>query len=137
VTSTDAACQIVSEGDLLAVRALLRSCARAAGLGVVDETKIITAGSELARNILRYAGARGGALRVEIVAEPGRTGVRAVFSDEGPGIADVERALRDGYSTAGSLGLGLPGTRRLVDDFAIESVPGRGTVVTVIKWASR
>jgi len=128
---------VVAEADLIRVRQALREAAQGAGLGLVDQTKLITAGSELARNILTYAGGARGSLRVETVRGGGRQGVRATFADEGPGIADVEAALTDGFSTGGSLGLGLPGARRLVDEMAVTS-PGRlGTTVVIVKWARR
>ncbi len=125
---------IATEPDLLRVRTVLRQHAVAAGFGLVDQTKLVTAGSELARNILRYAGGAPATLRVEAVGSAGRVGLRATFSDEGPGIADVDAALGDGYSTGGTLGLGLPGARRLVDEFDIVTGPGAGTRVTITKW---
>jgi serine/threonine-protein kinase RsbT len=124
---------IAAEADLIRVRQALRVQADAAGLGLVDSTKLITAGSELTRNILTYATGSRGLLRVEQVRGDGRVGVRATFTDEGPGIADVDAALTDGYSTGGSLGLGLPGSRRLVDDMVVTSSES-GTTVTVVKW---
>lgn len=126
---------IASEADLIVVRRLLRAEAEQAGLGLVDQTKLVTAGSELARNILNYATGSRGRLQVERVIARGRCGVRATFSDDGPGIADLEAALTDGFSTAGSLGLGLPGSRRLVDELTITSAPGVGTTVVIAKWA--
>jgi len=125
---------ITAEADLIGVRQILRAEARRAGLGLVDETKLVTAGSELARNILTYATGSCGRLEAEQVAEGGRRGVRAVFSDSGPGIEDTEAAMTDGYSTAGSLGLGLPGSRRLVDELVLHSEVGVGTTVTIVKW---
>lgn len=127
--------EIAAEADLIRVRQALRVQAQQAGLGLVDQTKFITAGSELARNILTYADGGRGRLRVGPAASRGRRGARAVFSDGGPGIADVEAALADGFSTSGSMGLGLPGARRLADEMTIESEPGLGTTVTVVKWA--
>lgn len=127
---------IREEGHLIRVRELLRDMSQKARLGLVDETKIVTAGSELARNILKYASPPGGSLRVDIVEkDDGRKGLRAVFEDKGEGIVDIALAMRDGYSTGRSLGLGLPGSRRLVSDFHIESTPGLGTRVVVIQWA--
>jgi serine/threonine-protein kinase RsbT len=125
---------ITDEPDLLRVRTVLRQHAVSAGFGIVDQTKLVTAGSELARNILRYANGAKADLRVETVHASGRTGLRATFSDQGPGIADLDAALGDGYSTGGTLGLGLPGARRLVDEFAIDTAPGAGTRVTIVKW---
>lgn len=125
---------IATEADLIRVRQALRAAAQEAGLGLVDSTKLITAGSELTRNILTYATGSRGALRVEQVHAAGRTGVRATFTDQGPGISDVRAALTDGFSTGGSMGLGLPGSKRLVDEMAIDTSPD-GTTVAVVKWA--
>ena len=118
--------------DVVRVRQAVRAKASAARLSLVDQTKLITAASELARNTLVHGGS--GVARVETVQRDGKRGVKAVFSDTGPGIADVEKALTDGYTTGSGLGLGLGGSRRLVDDFALETVVGQGTTVTVIKW---
>ena len=106
--------------------------ARQVGFGEVDAAKVMTAASELARNILKYAGR--GAILVAGLDGPRGLGVEVVAEDSGPGIADVEAALRDHFSTAGTLGLGLPGVRRMMDEFEIASAPGRGTRVTVRKW---
>jgi serine/threonine-protein kinase RsbT len=125
---------IVAEADLIAVRQALREQALQAGLGLVDQTKLITAGSELARNILNYATGSRGSLRAEQVHAAGRRGVRATFCDDGPGIDDVEAALTDGFSTGGSLGLGLPGAKRLTDEMTIDSARGSGTTVVIVKW---
>lgn len=118
----------------MSVRQALRREADRAGLGLVDATKLITAGSELARNILTHAAGAGGRLRIEHVSARGRQGVRATFTDRGPGIRDVDASLTDGFSTNGSLGLGLPGSRRLVDELQISSTPGFGTTVVIFKW---
>jgi serine/threonine-protein kinase RsbT len=126
---------INGEADLLRIRSMLRAEAQVAGLSLTGETKLVTAGSELARNIVRYATHGQGVAAVERLASGGRRGVRAVFSDTGPGIADVEQVMRDGFSTGGSLGLGLPGSRRLVDEFSIDSEAGRGTTVVIAQWA--
>jgi serine/threonine-protein kinase RsbT len=131
---TEVVVPIASEADLIHVRQVLRAESGRAGLGLVAQTKFITAGSELARNILIYATGARGELRVEQVRADGRQGVRATFSDEGPGIEDLEAALRDGFSTKGSLGLGLPGSKRLVDEFTITSVKGVGTTVVIVTW---
>lgn len=127
---------ISDEADLIRVRQVLRAQSRAAGLGLVDETKLITAGSELARNLLTHTSLRRGELRVELVRAGARQGVRATFSDTGPGIADLDAALTDGFSTVGSLGLGLPGSRRLVDDMSISTGPS-GTTIEITKWRRR
>jgi len=118
--------------DVVRVRQVVRAQASAARLSLVDQTKLITAASELARNTLVHGGS--GLARVETVQRDGKRGVKAVFTDTGPGIADVEKALTDGYTTGSGLGLGLGGSRRLVDDFALETAVGQGTTVTVIKW---
>jgi serine/threonine-protein kinase RsbT len=125
--------RIVADQDVVRVRQLVRSVAVAARLSLVDQTKLVTAASELARNTLTHGG--GGRVEVETVAAGPRTGVRVVFVDEGPGIANLELALTDGYSTGTGLGLGLSGARRLVDEFEIETKPGRGTRVMAIKWS--
>jgi serine/threonine-protein kinase RsbT len=130
-TATSTICEIAGEGSLLAVRASLRAAAAELGFGIVGQTKLITAASELARNALQYAG--GGAMVIERVEGRGRVGLRARFQDNGPGITDVD--LQDGYSSRNSMGVGLPGARRLVDDFRIESQPGEGTVVEITAWA--
>jgi serine/threonine-protein kinase RsbT len=127
-------CRIDGESDLLRVRQILRERARALGFGLVDETKLVTAGSELARNILNYAGGTGGTLLVEPWQKDRRRGLRAVFADGGPGIPDIALAMKDGFSSGGSMGLGLPGARRLVDEFTLTSTIGQGTTVTIVKW---
>ena len=119
---------------MLHVRQELRRLAREAGLRLVDETKLVTVGSELARNILKYAGSQGGRMRVDRISEGRRNGLRATFADQGPGIADISLAMKDGFSSSGSLGLGLPGSKRLVDEFSLQSAIGAGTTVTIVKW---
>jgi serine/threonine-protein kinase RsbT len=126
---------IIAEADLIHVRQVLRAESIQAGLGLVDQTKLVTAGSELARNILTYADGSRGSLHVEHVRQQGRRGIRATFTDDGPGIEDIGKALTDGYSTGGSMGLGLPGSRRLVDEMTITSTRGTGTTVVIVKWA--
>jgi serine/threonine-protein kinase RsbT len=126
--------RVEQEADLLLVRQTLRKYAKELGFGLVDETKIITAASELARNILKYCNGAGGQLTVERLRKSGRAGLRATFRDAGPGIANLDLALKDGFSTQGSLGLGLGGSRRLVDEFHIESALGSGTTVQITKW---
>ena len=125
---------IADDTALVEVRRVLRAHARAAGLSLVEETKLITAGSELARNILTHTTDARGRLYVEQLADSRRRGVRATFTDEGPGIEDLDAALKDGFSTVGSLGLGLPGSRRLVDEMPITSSSGTGTAVVIVKW---
>lgn len=125
--------RIASDRDIIAARHQARALAHDAGFGLADLAIIATAISELGQNALRYA--KAGDLEIEIVRDRGRAGIVIVASDRGPGIPDVDLALRDGYSTSGSLGLGLPGVRRLMDDFEIRSEPGHGTTVTIRKWA--
>ena len=125
---------IRSGDDVVRVRQQVRVAAAENGLSLVDQTKLVTAASELARNTLVHGG--GGAARIEVVKSPsGRAGVKLYFSDEGPGIADIDLALTDGWTTGGGLGLGLSGTRRLVDEFELDSKPGTGTSVVVVKWS--
>jgi serine/threonine-protein kinase RsbT len=123
---------IVREVDVIPFRNRLKEYATRIGLSLVNQTKLITAASELARNMLKYAG--GGKVEIEVVNRGLENGIRLIFKDEGPGIKDIRLAMQDGYSTGKSLGLGLPGTKRLVSEFAIESEPGKGTKVTIIKW---
>ncbi len=124
--------EISSDADVVRIRQSVRNLAIAAKLSLVDQTKLVTAASELARNTLRYGG--GGRVTVEVLSNGTRRGVRAVFADEGPGIPDLELALTDGWTSGTGLGLGLSGARRLVDDFELRSDPGFGTVVRVVKW---
>jgi serine/threonine-protein kinase RsbT len=124
--------QIASDDDVVRVRQLVRAAAVATKLSLVDQTKLVTAASELARNTLIYGG--GGRVQVEPVTNGRRNGLRLVFTDEGPGIDDVDRAFTDGYSSGGGLGLGLSGARRLMDEFELVTVVGEGTKVTAVKW---
>jgi serine/threonine-protein kinase RsbT len=120
--------------DVVRVRQQVRVAAAKTGLSLVDQTKVVTAASELARNALVHGG--GGLARVEVVTSAlGRNGIRIGFTDEGPGIADVDLALTDGWTSGNGLGLGLPGARRLVDEFELTSKPGGGTSVVVVKWS--
>ena len=120
------------EPDVVMARQAVRAVAREAGLAASAVEAIATAVSEIARNIVVHS--RGGEIAVRRVEERGRHGVEVVARDEAPGIADPERAMQDGYSTSNGLGLGLPGARRLVDVFTLESAPGKGTTVTLKKW---
>lgn len=125
---------IQSGDDVVRVRQHVRGAAAGNGLSLVDQTKLVTAASELARNTLVHGG--GGTARVEVVkSAAGRTGIKLHFTDEGPGIADIDLALRDGWSSGTGLGLGLSGSRRLVDEFELSSKPGEGTTVVVVKWS--
>lgn len=118
--------------DIVRMRQLVRERAVGLGFGLVDQTKIVTAASELARNTLQYGG--GGTLRIEEVVEGPRRGLRLVFEDNGPGIANIELAMKDGYTSGNGLGLGLSGAKRLSNEFAIYSRPGEGTRVTIVRW---
>jgi serine/threonine-protein kinase RsbT len=124
---------IDSDADVVTARQRARELAAELDLSSTDQTLLATAISEVARNITAYA--QRGEISVAIVEAGGRRGIRVVARDDGPGIEDLERALQDGYTTGGGLGLGLPGARRLVDEFEIDSAPGRGTTVTLVKWA--
>ena len=121
-----------SSNDIVVVRQMVRASAVQLGFNLVEQTKIVTAASELARNTIDYGG--GGVARVRSLQQAGRIGLRLTFEDKGPGIADIELALKDGYTTGGGLGLGLSGAKRLSNEFAIESRPGEGTRVTITRW---
>ncbi|MBB3902745.1 anti-sigma regulatory factor [Methylobacterium sp. C25] len=121
-----------SGDDVVRVRQRVRTLAVEIGLGLVDQTKIVTAASELARNTLDYGG--GGDVRAEIVQAGIRKGLRLTFEDRGPGIADIEQALTDRFTTGRGMGLGLGGAKRLSNEFHIESTPGTGTRVTIARW---
>ncbi len=124
--------RIHSESDIVVVRRTCRDRATGLGFGITDVTRIVTAASELARNVFLYAGS--GVMRWRILEQDGDVGVELVFVDEGPGIADTEQAMLAGYTTSGGLGLGLPGAKRLMDELQICSEVGKGTRVTVRKW---
>ena len=121
-----------SSQDVVRARQRVRDVAVGMGFSLVEQTKLVTAASELARNTVEYG--RGGDMTIERVDAPGSPGIRLVFSDQGPGIPDIELALRDGYTTGGGLGMGLGGARRLVSEMTIDSTPGAGTRITVTKW---
>jgi serine/threonine-protein kinase RsbT len=123
---------IRAQDDIVKIRQVVRAKAAAIGLSLVDQTKIVTAASELARNALEYGG--GGRMHSQIIDELGRRGLRLTFEDFGPGIADVEQAMRDGFTSGGGLGLGLGGAKRLSNEFKIETAPGKGTRVTIARW---
>lgn len=128
----DTVVAIQTDADVVHVRQLVRTLAIQAGLTLVDQTKVITAASELARNTLVYGG--GGQAVIGLVRDGARAGVRADFVDDGPGIADVSLALQEGWSSGTGLGLGLSGSRRLVDRFELETQVGEGTKVSIVKW---
>jgi serine/threonine-protein kinase RsbT len=121
-----------SMDDVIKARQLVRDCAVFQGLSLVDQTKIVTAASELARNTVVHGG--GGEMRLQALTDGPRRGVKVIFVDTGPGIPDIELAMKDGYTTRGGLGLGLSGSKRLVNDFSIESQSGKGTTVSIMRW---
>ncbi|QQQ79447.1 ATP-binding protein [Saccharothrix sp. 6-C] len=123
---------ITGDDDVVRVRQLVRGYAQRVKLSLVNQTKLVTAASELARNTLVYGG--GGVARVQVVTDGRKEGVRVVFHDDGPGIPDLTLALADGWSSGSGMGLGLSGSRRLVDEFDLDTEVGRGTTVTVVKW---
>ena len=123
---------IGAEPDLVVVRQTVRARALALGFSLVDQTKVVTAASELARNTLKHGG--GGTCHVESLTEGVRRGLRLTFEDKGPGIADLKLAMTDGYTTGGGMGLGLSGSKRLVSEFDLQSTVGQGTRVTITKW---
>jgi serine/threonine-protein kinase RsbT len=118
--------------DVVRVRQAVRTHAVAVGFSLVDQTKIITAASEIGRNTIDYGG--GGTMRIEVLRDGQRRGLRLAFADQGPGIPNLELALRDGYSSGTGLGLGLSGAKRLSNEFDIKSTPGQGTTVTLARW---
>jgi serine/threonine-protein kinase RsbT len=121
-----------SMDDIIKARQLVRECAIFQGLSLVDQTKVVTAASELARNTMIHGG--GGEMRLQALTDGPRRGVKVMFIDHGPGIADIELAMKDGYTTKGGLGLGLSGSKRLVNEFEIDSKPGKGTTVCIVRW---
>jgi serine/threonine-protein kinase RsbT len=123
---------IATDDDIVRVRQRVRDAAVSLGFSLVDQTKLVTAASELARNTLVYG--LGGTLLLEVVTADRRQGVRLTFEDKGPGIADTATALQDGYTTGGGLGLGLSGAKRLSQEFELYSKPGEGTRVTIARW---
>ena len=123
---------IRSESDIVTTRRTVREVAQRLGFGITDVTRIVTATSELARNVVLYAGA--GVIRWRELGISGKAGIELTLEDNGPGIADIEQVMQEGYTTSGGLGLGLPGTKRLMDEFEIASEVGKGTRITVRKW---
>jgi serine/threonine-protein kinase RsbT len=124
--------RLESAEHMVIVRQAVRQLAIGLGFSLVDQTKIVTAASELARNTIQHGG--GGTALLETINDGPRRGVRLTFEDHGPGIADIPQAMRDGFTTGGGLGLGLSGAKRLTNEFAITSTPGRGTRVVITKW---
>lgn len=123
---------IAADSDVVLVRKAVRLAAIEVRLSLVDQTKLVTAASEIARNTFVYGG--GGTCTVEVVTDGGRVGVRLTFEDQGPGISDIALALTEGYTSGGGLGLGLCGAKRLVHEFQIESDPGQGTRIVLVRW---
>jgi serine/threonine-protein kinase RsbT len=121
-----------ADEDVVRMRQAVRECLVSVGFSLIDQTKMITAASELGRNTLRYGG--GGEAHIQKVVEGSRRGVTLSFIDQGPGIADVELALTDGFTTGNGMGLGLSGARRLADEFELDTAPGAGTTVRISKW---
>ena len=121
-----------TDEDVVRLRKMVREDMVALKFSLTDQTKMVTAASELARNVLRYGG--GGFAELEQLTRNGVNGVRATFIDKGPGIADIDLAMTDGYTSGGGMGLGLSGARRLADEFDIDTAPGEGTTVTITKW---
>jgi serine/threonine-protein kinase RsbT len=130
-TSTEVV-QVGGGGDVVRVRHAVRKAAVDLGFSLVEQTKIVTAASELARNMVDYGG--GGTTTIESLLDGTRKGLRLIFRDEGPGIADVQQALRDGFTTGNGMGLGLGGARRLSNEFEIDSAPGSGTRIAITRW---
>jgi serine/threonine-protein kinase RsbT len=132
VPPADETFPVRSSNEIVVARQVVRRWAVDLGFTLVEQTKIVTAASELARNAIDHGG--GGTMRVQSLQDGGRVGLKLTFEDKGPGIVDIELALKDGYTTGGGLGLGLSGARRLSNEFAIESRPGEGTRVTITRW---
>jgi serine/threonine-protein kinase RsbT len=123
---------LLSEEHIVVSRQVVRALTQQMKFSLVDQTKMITAASELSRNTLVHGG--GGQMRWETLEQAGRLGLRLHFEDQGPGIADIKQAMSDGWTSGGGMGLGLPGSKRLVNEFEIESAPGKGTRVSITKW---
>jgi serine/threonine-protein kinase RsbT len=131
-TESDETMPLRTSDDVVRVRQAVRARAVSAGFSLVDQTKLVTAASEVGRNTVDYGG--GGTLRIEVVSNGRRRGVRLTFTDQGPGIADLTLAMKDGYTSGSGLGLGLGGAKRLSNEFDIRSAPGQGTIVTLARW---
>lgn len=123
---------ILNSSDVVLARQKVRQWAQELSFTLVDQTKLVTAASELARNTLDHG--KGGQMVIDVVENLSKTGLQLVFEDQGPGIPDIQAALRDGFTTGGGMGLGLGGSKRLVNDFDIQSGPGQGTRITVVRW---
>ena len=125
---------IRSAEDIVRMRQVVREQAVGHGFTLVDQTKLVTAASELARNIVNYGGRGGGEVRISLVVQGMRKGLKLAFADQGPGIPDIELAMKDGYTSGSGMGLGLGGAKRLSNEFRIESTVGKGTRVTIVRW---
>lgn len=123
---------IIKEQDVVPFRNRVKEYAVKIGMSLLNQTKLITGASELVRNMLKYAG--GGTVNIEVLSRTRDSGIRLTFADKGPGIPDVKKAMQDGFTTGNSMGLGLPGTKRLMNEFDIQSEVGKGTTITIIKW---
>ncbi|MEO7359340.1 MAG: ATP-binding protein [Gemmatimonadaceae bacterium] len=123
---------LVTEQDVVTARQFVRKLSQECGFSLIDQTKFVTAASELGRNAVKYGG--GGEMRWQLMQDGFKHGVRLSFVDQGPGIANLEQALTDGFTTGGGLGMGLSGAKRLVNDFSLESEVGQGTTVTITRW---
>jgi len=123
---------VTKEQDVVPFRSRVKEYAVKIGMSLVNQTKLITGASELVRNMLKYG--KGGVVRIEVISRGRDNGIRLIFEDKGPGIPDIAKAMTDGFTTGKSMGLGLPGTRRLMNEFDIQSEVGKGTIVTVVKW---
>ncbi|MDN7246540.1 anti-sigma regulatory factor [Planococcus shenhongbingii] len=130
--SNQSSVEILTEWDIVAARQLGRNVAKELGFGTVDQARITTAISELARNIYLYAGQ--GRIEIQQLMENGVKGILIIAADQGPGIPDIRKVMEDGFSTSGGLGAGLPGVKRLMDEFKIETIPGEGTDIRATKW---
>ncbi|MGI8496228.1 MAG: anti-sigma regulatory factor [Gemmatimonadaceae bacterium] len=132
VVAKEACYPLHSDVDVVAARRGVADWAREIGLSVIDLTKVVTAASELARNAIVHGG--GGVMCIQVVRQADRQGLRVTFKDQGPGIPELDRAMEDGYTTGGGMGIGLPGAKRLVNEFALSSTPSDGTCVTIVRW---
>ena len=132
MSETEGRVNIFSERDIVTVRKAVREAAALLGFGVTDITRIVTAASELARNVFRFAGT--GAMTWRNESREGLSGLCLIFEDQGPGIADLEQAMTPGFTSGGGLGMGLPGAKRLMDEMDVASEPGKGTRITIKKW---
>ena len=132
IVAKEASFELRSPADVVAARSGVRAWARELDLSVLDLTKVVTAASELARNAVVHGG--GGVMWLQVVRTGDREGLRVIFKDQGPGIGDIDLAMQDGYTSGGGMGIGLPGAKRLVNEFDLSSTPSEGTCVTIVRW---